>query len=205
MPVLVIGPQRTGTSLVAGVLERLGIDMDVNPISPNGEYYESDVWTNLCREICGDWHCPQIHLVNDATIEKMQKLIESKEGQQWGAKSPYFALIGHIILPLIPEVKVIRLQRDMEITIKSLMRREQGMPEGVARHIQQHAFAAGYLTDRTLQNLKIPIANVPYNLLVDDPERIVNMIAEFALDEKVDTDEAIRFVNPLLRHFEEAV
>ena len=78
------------------------------------------------------------------------------------------------------------------------------MPEGVARHIQQHAYAACYLTDKTLEDLKIPTANVPYNVLVDDPERIVNMIAEFALDEKVDTAEAIRFVNPLLRHFEVA-
>lgn len=203
MPVLVIGPQRTGTSLMAGILERLGFDLGLNPISPNREYYESDEWIKLCQEVAGDWRCPQIHFISEQTKQKFAKLIQSNEGKQWAAKTPYFALLGHIICPMIPNLKVIRCERDFETTVQSLCRREQNMQEGVARGIQQQAFAASLLTDRCLANLSIPAARVQYDELIDDPEKIINAIIDFVCEKPVDMDAAVKFVNPLLRHFEE--
>ena len=203
MPILVIGPQRTGTSLVAGILQRLGVDMLVNPISPNAEYCESDEWMRVCHAICGDWHCPQFHYAEKPAIDAIHALVKKHEDKMWGAKTAFFPLIGHMLVNLIPDVRVIRTTRTLELTVKSLLRRDRNIQPGVAEYIQKQAFAAVYLTDKACENNKTPTALIKYDDLLREPEKVINAISAFALPEKTDITKALELVDPLLRHFEE--
>jgi hypothetical protein len=209
--ILVIGPQRTGTSAVAGVLHHLGIDMGVNPISPNYEYFESDAFIALSREVCGEWQCPQFHFAPDAWRERVTAYAAEQDKKQplWGAKSPYFSLIGHHILPLLSAPKVIFCDRDFESTVESLHRRERHMQKAVCRHIQGQSFAAQYQSLKAVIALGIPSVRVPFDALIDNPAEIVSRIADFVFDGDTDAsaeqlDSAIRFIDPHKRRNEAA-
>ncbi len=206
MPVLVIGLQRTGTSLVAGVLHHLGVDMGINPISPNAEYFESEAWYKICVKIAGCWTRPQVHHLGDQQRQEIIDFVEQNRGKNWGAKSPLFCNVGHMVIGVMVDViaasdlRVIRTVRDFEITVQSLAKREPDMPLDVIRHIQCSAYAASYEIDRTLRGLKIPTVTINYDGLVDNPKEIIPHLVKFVYgDKKVDIDNAVSFVNPLLR------
>ena len=169
--ILVIGPQRTGTSAVAGVLHHLGVDMGVNPISPNYEYFESDRFIELSREVCGEWHSPQYHFVPQDWRDRVVGYAQEQDAKHevWGGKSPFFSLIGHHIIPLLENPRVIFTDRDFDASVTSLHKRERGLQEGVCRHIQGEAFAANNLSIKLAVGLGIPSVRVPFDALVDKP------------------------------------
>lgn len=200
MPILVIGPQRTGTSAVASVLDALGIDMGVNPISPNADFYESDDLMNICQEIAGDWRHPQTHFIKPETAEKIQEW--GNRSGKYGGKSPYMSLVGHHFIDKIKNLQVITTVRDFDTTVKSLHRREQNLHPDVCRYIQAQAFAAHASLCAALSRMEIPGARVVYDDLVENPKPIIEAIADFVgVDDADLISKAINRINPRLRHY----
>ena len=206
MPVFVMGPQRTGTSLVAGILERLGVDMCVKPTSENAAYSESDDWSAICQKIAGDWRCPQIHHCPDSIGDDVKALVKKKNAEEreempWGAKTPFFCLVGHHIIPHVKDLRVIRTTRDIDLTIDSLCRREPQMPRAMGDFIQKQAFCATTLTDGMLSVLKIPTGYIQFDFIFERPVEIIADISKFVFGEVVDLQNAVEFIDPSLRHF----
>ena len=163
--VLVTGPMRSGTSLVAGVLHRLGWCAAVKLAAPGPpswrlEWEDVDMTVELIngrRPTPGAW------------IEYLADRARHSAAMGFGGritvKSPYLALVWENLIRVAPDALVIRTYRE-----------EEGLARSMAAHPQlgaQQQEAIG----RAL--LKItPTVELGYDYSVDYPERMVRGLAQ---------------------------
>jgi len=137
--IIVLGMHKSGTSIIAGVLARLGVNMgrsveeeskrdDIS--NPLGHYEDWD-FQKLNKEILkqadGDWKNPPLKkdILNekDSFKEQIKDLIQKKESILWGWKDPRTSLTMDLFLPYLKNPYFIICHRKDEDIINSIQRR----------------------------------------------------------------------------------
>lgn len=141
-PIIVLGMHRSGTSAVAGMLSKLGVDMgldlmigeaDTNPMG----YYEDRPIMKLNEDIFALWggswdrvpptNALQLHAVPSGLVERIKGYLDER-GQHpgvWGWKDPRTVCTLPIYLPLLENPKIIIVRRDHDAVLDSLDKREK--------------------------------------------------------------------------------
>lgn len=134
--VTVLGMHRSGTSLVAGVLKQLGVDMGEHnpPIvkwdSPLGQIEDLD-FVKLDNKILvaagGSWDKPPSHEAimqqKDKFDGEIKSLIDSIKSPIWGWKTARNCLTVDLYLPHLPEPLFVVCRRDADMISQSLATR----------------------------------------------------------------------------------
>ena len=127
--IVVLGMHRSGTSLVAGILYRLGVNMGSAFRAPDrhntGGYYEDldfrDINKVIINRAGGRWfNPPNVEDVSEVTTHyasRIEKLVSSRSGT-WGFKDPRTAFTIHALEKHLPDdLRFIRVSRNsLDIT-----------------------------------------------------------------------------------------
>lgn len=130
---VVLGSHGGGTSLVAGMLDALGIDMHYNPNARVRNYlnYEDSNWVcvniQILKDSGGTWNRipSEIKPLSPrfgAVVTSLVALYEV-EGKPWGFKDPRTALTIGLLHPLLPNPRYIYIGRDVEGVAQSMLSR----------------------------------------------------------------------------------
>jgi len=145
--ILVIGNHRSGSSMLAGVLHKLGVNMGEDGSNTT---YDSNPWgqfedielVKACAKVIGNWRAPALF----ATIEDTKALValikERNEQNLWGFKSPQMCYCGKVFFDTLPDYKIIAPVRNFDDMVDSLIKRDD-FPKAVAEFI-----LSGYLTQQ---------------------------------------------------------
>jgi hypothetical protein len=187
---VVLGVHRSGTSLVAGVLERLGVHMGTPPGgrrwptswgNPTGHIEDGDfLWLN--RRLLGmdngrpaDRPRTQVKAVVTPDLrQEMRRLIARREGV-WGWKDPWTVLTVEEYLAELSDPRFIVCRRDRTAMLASLARHEELYSEVVSllpRFDDRLASLTGTLAS-------YPVLEVQYEDLIQNPTVEVERIAKW--------------------------
>ncbi len=201
--VVVLGTPRSGTSMVAGVLHRLGVNMGHEMIptdehNPTG-YYEDAEFVRINKLILktagGSWRNPPSHEAIMAVSQcdaQMAALVDKRDHGLWGWKDPRTCLTLCHWLPLLNAPEFVVVWRHWPPIIKSLCKRSDMQPK------EAEGLCVLY-EDR----LNIALADeqeivAMYEWAIREPGPFVANLADaFGIDT---TPEAIAFIDPSLDH-----
>lgn len=198
--VVVIGQHRGGTSATAGVLWRLGVDMNPTSGTNIGDDHEDRELYLLNEMAVGGWWRPVNNFM--AYQEQYAALLAKRDEKDlWGFKDPRLVFFWEDITNLIESnIYLVRVQRPIEASARSLVVRDsERLP-----HLTYHE--AVLLTARYEWRANVIYRLfekkrrfwLEYNNLIDHTEREVKHLAKW-LDLPV-TQDAIDFVHKDLRH-----
>jgi len=193
-PVLVMGMHRSGTSVTAGVLHKLGVNMGDNLLradrhNPDG-YYEDMEFLKLNQYILqqhgGDWlRPPEV----DTTYEHLvEDTIQKKEGK-WGFKDPRTLITWPAYRDVI-DPKVVFVERSKEDILDSLQRRQQLDEEIYMNTINTYIEKQYQVADELEPENQLW---VDYDELTTKPRRVVEHMARF-VDERPVNESAVNLV-----------
>lgn len=147
--IIVLGPHRSGTSMVAGILHHLGVFMGEDlvmgnmPEQPTG-YFEDREFLQLNERILsragGGWQdIPDQAAINstaDRFSEEIADLIGRRsEHKIWGWKDPRTCLTLPLYLRFLSNPHIVIVQRDYLAIKASLIKREKGLMDSVTAAI----------------------------------------------------------------------
>jgi hypothetical protein len=135
MTVVVLGMHSSGTSMVAGILHALGVDMHPSP-SGKVRHYKTNEDADFFRlnvqilaRSRGDWLRPptrgQVLETKAYFDHQIAKLVEAKDDLRdaWGFKDPRTCLTAWLYHEHLRNPMYIRVVRDHDATAASMMRR----------------------------------------------------------------------------------
>lgn len=191
--VVVLGMHRSGTSAVAGMLTKLGVNMGENLYPPDhgnplGHYEDVDFMdanTAILRAAGGEWHNPpsdfQIRVFGAREGQRVIDLINDRNAkhQIWGFKDPRTCLTLPLYLPHLPNAHFIIIKRDCHEIARSLHARD-----GVSFHHEQDnvTLCREYRTrvERSLGGYAIKNRfDINFTDVLKDPYRIAKQICVF--------------------------
>jgi len=196
-PVTVIGMHRSGTSVTAGILHKLGVNMGENMISGNKHnpdgYFEDKNVVDINRQILddngGNWLNPPQRIVMNST-DDIKQFVKHREEKytKWGFKDPRTTLT-YPVWQNVQDFNIVFVHRDNEDIINSLMRRKR-------RDRKVYKRCTDIYKDRMkkIRKMKEPenYLDVDYDELTTVPDRVVEHIARF-VNEPVN-EEAVELV-----------
>lgn len=212
--VVILGMHRTGTSMVGGVLHRLGVFMGrqlqppdrANPLG----YYEDLTFRGALNELLsragGSWAFPprperlaRLDLTPYEPFLSHEFAWREARYTWWGLKDPRLVLLIPKFYPLLPDPHIIRTGRSVLAVAASLARRD-----GLSfRH-------ACSLYDRYTGDIKAFLEgkarlSIRYETALGDRRRTVQRIVDFLglHPSEAQFEEAVRFINPELNHYTE--
>lgn len=210
----VIGIHRSGTSCVAGILDRLGVWMgaeewEPQEFNPKGNI-EDPAFRDAFQRALGNWRLPYRQNPQAEGVQKLVDLVRLRDQtfDVWGVKSPYLCCLLMPLLQAAAQPMLIGTQRNLDEVTASLVNREEDMPERVAADIVSDYWRMKKVKTITATNrLDVPMLSVPYESVLENPAGLVQKIAAFAFwehpyeptDEQI--EDAIEFVDPELRHY----
>lgn len=131
--IAVVGPHRSGTSAVMGVIRGAGfyVGDDLYPPSehnPMGYYEDRDIVAIHDRMIGGKWFDPrplEEYLTSDLLVEYSKEIARFNEHERWAIKDPRLC----ITLPALrkvtdEELRIISVYRDPWNSARSLVKRD---------------------------------------------------------------------------------
>jgi len=205
--VIVTGVHRGGTSCIAGVLHNLGINMgdDLLPASssnPKGHFEDRELY-ELHEYLIGNWKQP-LFSAETIYLRKYRDLIAKRIQKYtiWGVKDPrlcyLFPILYYLIKELDGEALVVNVQRPIEASVFSLMKRDKVSIEEAYRI----TLAYRLQLDQSLSS--IYRLDLEYNNLVDNPileiKRLVSFLGYSPSRKQIQAAE--EFVDRKLRHWE---
>lgn len=190
--VIILGMHRSGTSMIGGVLSRLGVDMGNDKpgrqVSNPMGHYEDGNFLELNETILttagGTWNDPP-------PLEKINKLAGSYNGrlqeimnlrrlsnreQHWGWKDPRTCLTVQLYLPYLTNPYVIWCERYPADIAKSLWKRNKishEVSENLTEHYQQQ------IRNFIKMHPEIPVLKVNYQDIVREPDPWIQKIVDF--------------------------
>jgi len=209
--IIILGMHRSGTSMLSGMLDRLGINMgDDQPgrqlSNPLGHFEDGDL-LNLNELILakagGSWHNPptaaQINKQAIGLDDRIQKIILEKrlanQDRSWGWKEPRTSLTISLYLPYLRNPYFIWSQRDVASIANSLWVRNQ-IPDHKAVKLTE--YYQQQVTDFFRVHPELPVLKVTYQDMIDKPDIWVTEVGNF-LDLEVSEDQltkAVEFILP---------
>ena len=218
--IMVLGVPRSGSSCVAGVLHKLGVNMGAGNFQPPDwanprGYYEDMRWRLRTQRITGRGYSLQAAQIED--IGQRQRSLyralarECARQRLWGMKDPWLCFVGRFLWPILEdqgvEVRLVVTHRDPEASIASVQRhlKRTYHGKGDARHIVE-TWQAGLDRQIRAWGDQAPAIEVDYDRLVESPKEEIERLAAFAfegLGPALGDQVAIaRWVSPELRHHE---
>jgi len=212
--IIVFGLPRSGTSMVAGILHHLGVQMgpltDQTRLDPNPKgFFENDKLATLHCQWTGDtallhWgNLQESYDLPEGWVMTYRTMIRTLEGWAtqnnnglWGFKDlRVYSFCQEFIDAVNSEIKIIVVSRNEEAVRRSMT----GYPGVESLDIEKVYQDWVRLRDRALSPQffgRFLVFPVDYEAIVKDPDWAVFVLAEF-VGVKV-TDEAIAFIDPLL-------
>lgn len=199
--IVVLGMHRSGTSLVAGLLQRLGVNMGVRFREPDVHnsdgYFEDLDWRDLNKEILRltgcSWYRPptsqQVLTVGEQVSTNIQSLVEMKGStgqlteqpteQLWGWKDPRTCLTVELIHPYLFNPLYINVSRGRKAIVTSLEKRAKlrGYHEprshwyNLVDEYEERKF------NFIVQN-RVAFHSVSYDKLLSETDEVVGELAE---------------------------
>jgi hypothetical protein len=209
--IIVLGIPRSGTSLVAGILHRLNVNMgnqllNAGPSNPKG-FYEDLEFLKLHQLMIGNvWHDPDMSNI-DRYLSEYELLIRKKENQSlWGIKDPRLCFLLKYLLNIIKcDTKLILTERPLHESANSMLA-DRFISNRHHSFVNKFEYAMKvcnrYEASKydLVQKSRLPFITVKFHDLFDDTSREINKICEFVgLD--CDAHDQIDFVDSSLRHF----
>lgn len=155
--IIILGMHRSGTSLIAGILHRLGISMGDNfTQSDPWDHYEDPVMVTLNQQLLtaagGNWHNPpgakKLWTSSHQYNERIQRYIRDRNnGSPWGFKDPRTCLtvnLWHHHLSFWDEPKYILVWRNKDHIIHSLVKRAREHDEEVRTEAEWSHLVGAY-------------------------------------------------------------
>lgn len=220
--IIVLAPPRTGSSALAGVLQRLGVQMgdDVQPadmLNKKG-YYEDRYWQTVNKDVAGwGYEVLEPDEIDEATKDRYRQVIAHYDEQHdvWGFKNPRACFTLQFIWPLLDEagvdVRVVDLHRDYDDAVRSLQRHsrlayggqhEMTLEEAAALQRRWHK-AARQRRDEALARQYL-LLGMWYEVLMRDTFESLETLWRFCFDDEVQRERlalAAGFLSPELRNF----
>ena len=190
--VVILGMHRSGTSMVSGMLERLGIDMGEdqpgrqfsNPLGhyEDGEFLELNEL--ILAHAGGSWdNPPSADLISDQAQvfeDRLRQIVQTKSqktgDQPWGWKDPRTSLTIQLYFPYLKNPYIIWCQRDQAAISNSLWKRNKiplQKSEELTNHYQQ------MINDFIEKQPELPVLRVYYHDIVTRPEIWIRKIVDF--------------------------
>lgn len=214
--IAVVGIPRSGTSCVAGVLHRLGVNMGAghfqnkDKFNPTG-YWEDLRWRQITHQITGRGYSTQGYLVEQIPKKlrrQYRELARQCDRQPlWGMKDPRLCFVGKFIFPHLSDLRIIATVRNYRASVASVQKHIQksykGKYQQTAEEIMDRWRGAYW---ETLQVGHYPALVVDYDELITHARSQVELIKDFVfdgLDQKPDgkMSDILSFISPRLRHF----
>jgi hypothetical protein len=210
--VLVLPLPRSGSSMIGGILQQLGVAMGpcqppdaANPLG----YFEDVRFTGLHRAWSRRYETnpkrarlklpPWDPQVSEVDLSRYARLIRiCKRQPQWGVKDPelcYYA--RHFTTVLRQPIRVIATTRNPEAAAASLGARRPFSPVDCAMIIEEYTRRQALTLDALVAHGDAPALRIDYDEALADPDGTVRRIAEH-IDLPV-TATATAFVVPKLR------
>jgi len=120
--IIVLGRGRSGTSLVAGLLDKLGVDMGISrPATQNNPkgYFEDIEISALLDKYVDEEQMPEMTDWNKKFEEEFKELVKNKKGL-WGWKQPKTLYLLPSIVRYLENPHIIVCNREEEAHIKSI-------------------------------------------------------------------------------------
>jgi hypothetical protein len=191
--VVVLGAARSGTSVTAGLLEALGVNMGALGASrkwnPKGSFEDKD-FQRLNRHIfamTGDsrnyWNPPspsEILDLHSAVAPRIQALIERKSAELrlWGWKTPTTCLTVELFLPYLTKPYLITVLRNPLATAKSAITHTKGRID-LIQSLGLVNFYTGEVLNSIERHSEIPNLFVSFESIVANPRAEAYRVAEF--------------------------
>ena len=197
---IVAGPPRSGTSLTAGILHRLGISMGTRllpaaPMNPKRFFMDLDFEEILAPLFSADnLPTPGSKLPADAESQ-VRALIQEREkaGADWGLNSLWICVIAPLLVEECAAVKLVRVARPALASRASLAAHTAHSPEKIAEIIAWGKATADYVAGI------VPVVDVTFANLLDATTSEIGKLTTFT--GKQLRQEALDFVDASLRTF----
>ena len=138
VPIIVLGMHRSGTSLVAGLLHRIGVSMGTrllpaDQFNPGGYFEDEDfLWINkgILENAGGMWYDPpsleKVQKSQKKFLKALKTTIASKRAyagtRAWGWKDPRNCLTCWTFWEFVPDARYIVVIRNPDSICKSLLK-----------------------------------------------------------------------------------
>jgi hypothetical protein len=196
--IVVVGMHRSGTSVVASILSKLGVHLGNNLLgasfaNPKGHYEDQD-FLQLNKKILwnakGEWDSPPDNrqLLNSWSRYKDEasSIIEKKCANEiWGWKEPRTSLMLHLYSEILKTFTVMYCRRDADDVASSLRKRnhfKMSYSKALKREYDQR------IENFLAKNPSFPVMRIDYSELLLDPNSVARNIADFCgfqIDEEI--------------------
>lgn len=198
--ILVLGPPRSGTSAVAGVLHHLGVfvgdDLVPASIMNQAGFFVDMEFDRIFTEVYDMDHLPGAGDVLPAPhSETLRALIRKRNAAHklWAVKCLYLATGLQVFLEECGEVRVIRTHREHHRSAASFASHTEHPPHAIAELITKSRESALAVPE------SVPVLDVAFDDLLNHREATCRAIADFA---GVPVRQAaLDFIDPSLRRF----
>lgn len=210
--IIVLGCPRSGTSLVAGILHHLGVNMgdhllEAKPSNPKGFFEDTELLELHEKMIGGVWHNPNCNNIQQY-LPTYESLIQVRKHRAlWGTKDPRLCfLLEYLLDNLDCEVKLILTERPRSESAHSMLS-ETFNPVSQAFFTKELWYATkvceryDQACQKSVQKTGLPSLTVNYHDMLVNPQAEILKICEF-IQYYPPIDSAVSLVDPSLRHFD---
>jgi|GEM_PF-857978 len=188
--VVVLGMHRSGTSLIAGVLEKLGVNMGKRQVgvhwsNPLGHFENIDfvkMDDKILEKAGGSWDDPPefakiLELKKDQKLMKeIEEVVRKNEDTIWGWKVPTTSLTIELYLPFLINPHFIVCYRDPEAIARSLKKRDDMDREKVLQ-LADHYIKS--IKEFFRRHRELKYIEINYEDVVKNPEEAIRKIIDF--------------------------
>lgn len=189
--VIVLGIPRSGTSLVAGILYTIGVDMGngyLQPADANNPagYWEDLRWQRLNKQITGIryGHAQPPDISAEQKMAYRELAHECQRRALWGMKDPRLCFTLHWIAPYLRDARLVIVRRDLGASIESMVLHSINSYKGELRMDRDRAAALLEVwrkgMDWQIAEFDGPRLEVNYTSLLKNPDTWVRTLNSFA-------------------------
>lgn len=188
-----LGTHRSGTSLVTGMLQRMGVNMgppgrDARWIYPNWAnptgQFENPEFTELLHQFLDfdgedarwDPRWADLSARTQEFLPAFVRLIRRTESEHWGWKQPWSMLILEALLPEIKNPRFVVVRRNVADVVDSLHRRD-GVTAEEATEVTAEVSAR--MEELIRRHPEIPALSFQYEQVIQDPSTAARRLADF--------------------------